>query len=41
MEGSVPPIRAGIIGLGTRGLYSIARIMAERSAETGFCTIRT
>jgi predicted dehydrogenase len=29
------PIGVGIIGLGTRGLYSIARIMAERHAETG------
>ena len=30
------PIGVGIIGLGVRGLYSIARIMAERYAETGF-----
>jgi predicted dehydrogenase len=29
-------IGVGIVGLGTRGLYSIARIMAERYAETGF-----
>ena len=35
MEYSVP-IGVGIIGLGTRGMYSIARIMAERFAETGF-----
>jgi predicted dehydrogenase len=30
------PIGVGIIGLGVRGLYCIARIMAERFAETGF-----
>jgi predicted dehydrogenase len=30
------PIGVGIIGLGVRGLYSIARIMAERYSETGF-----
>jgi len=30
------PIGVGIIGLGTRGLYSIARLMAEDFAETGF-----
>jgi predicted dehydrogenase len=33
---SEAPINVGIIGLGVRGLHSIARIMADRFAETGF-----
>jgi predicted dehydrogenase len=33
---SKAPINVGIIGLGVRGLYSIARIMADRFAQTGF-----